>query len=187
MRRELKGITVAHALPGRVRLKLPRLKENPELASQAREKLGRVPGIQSVEANPATGSLLILYDLAMLASVEALGPLGEIFGELFPEVATEELVAGIQELGETGATASTTSGLMGALNAVGKTGLSRNLNLNLLLPLTLVFLGGRSLFTSKETHFPAWYDYLWFGFSTFVMLNRRWVEGTPESETVPKP
>ncbi len=186
MGRNLKGITVAHALPGRVRLKIPKVKDNPELARQAQEKLGLVPGIQRVEANPATGSLVILYDVAMLASVETLGPLGEIFAELFPEVALEELAAGLQELMEAGAAAQTTGGLLGALNTVGHPGLSRNFNLNLLLPLTLLFLGGRSLFASKETRFPAWYDYLWFAFSTFVMLNRRWVEGAPESTPAPE-
>ncbi len=184
MTRELKGITVVHALPGRVRLKIPQVKDNQELARQAQEKLGQAPGIQRVEANPTTGSVLILYDLAMLASLEALGPLGEIFAELFPEVALEELAAGLQELMESGSEAHTTTGLLGILSASGNPG-SRNLNLNLLLPLTLLFLGTRSLFTSKEMPFPAWYDYLWFGFSTFVMLNRRWVEGTPETTPVP--
>lgn len=186
MRRELKGITVAHALPGRVRLKIPRVKANPKLARQAQEKLSRVPGIQRVEANPATGSLLILYDLALLASVEALGPLGEIFTELFPEVALEELVAGLQELMAVGDAAQATGGLLGGLPTLGNPALTRNFNLSLLLPLTLLFLGARSLFTCKEMHFPAWYDYLWFGFSTFLMLNRRWLEGTPEAATVPK-
>ena len=186
MRRELKGITVVHALPGRVRLKIPGVKNNPNLARQAQEKLGLVPGIQRVEANPATGSLLILYDLALLASVEALGPLGEIFAELFPEVALEELAAGLQELMEAGGAAQTTGGLLGGLTTVGNPGLTRNFNLNLLLPLTLLFLGARSLFTSKEMYFPAWYDYLWFGFSTFLMLNRRWLETAPESTPVPK-
>ncbi len=69
---------------------------------------------------------------------------------------------------------------------LGNPGLTRNFNLSLLLPLTLLFLGGRSLFSSKEISFPAWYDYLWFGFSTFLMLNRRWVEGDPESTAVPE-
>jgi hypothetical protein len=186
MRRELKGITVAHALPGRVRLKIARVKENPELARQAQARLSQVPGIQGVEANPATGSLLILYDLAMLTSVETLGPLGEIFGELFPEVAVEELAAGLQELMETGAEAQTTGSLLGVLPSAANPGLFRNLNLNLLLPLSLLFLGVRRLTTSKENPFPAWYDYLWFAFSTFVMLNRRWVEGErPEPAPVP--
>jgi hypothetical protein len=185
MRRQLKGVTVAHALPGRVRLKIPRVKENPELARRAKKKLSQVPGIQGVEANPATGSLLILYDLAMLASVETLGPLGEIFADLFPEVSFEELTAGLQELMETGAAAPSTGSLMGVFNTAGNPVLLRNLNLNLLLPLTLLFLGVRGLTISRETAFPAWYDYLWFAFSTFVMLNRRWVEGTTESSPAP--
>lgn len=183
MSRELKNITVVHALPGRVRLKIPQVKENPELARQAREKLGQVPGIRRVEANPATGSLLILYDLAMLASLETLGPLGEIFGELFPEVALEELAAGLQELMETGAAAHTAGGLLGLLNTGGNPGRPGTLNLKLLLPLTFAFLGVRSLFTSKEVPFPSWYDYLWFGLSTFVMLNRKWLEGTSPSSS----
>ncbi len=183
MRPALKSITVAHALPGRVRLKIPRVKENPALARQAQEKLGQVPGIKRVEANPATGSLLLFYDLAMLASAEALGPLGEIFAELFPEVESEELAAGLQELAETSATAPDGS-LLGGLGAIVNPGLFRNLNLNLLLPLTLLFLGVRRLTTSKDTPFPDWYDYMWFAFSTFVMLNRRLVEGTPEASPV---
>jgi hypothetical protein len=174
--RELKGITVAHASPGRVRLKIGRVKENPELARVAQEKLARVPGIQKVKANPATGSLLILYDLAMLASVEALGPLGEIFAELFPEAELEELAAGLQEL-PAAETASASGGsfaeLFGMFEAAAAA-LPRHLNL--LLPLGFLFLGVRSLLTSKERPLPAWYDYLWFGLSTFVMLNRQWLD-----------
>ena len=110
---------MAHALPGRVRLKIPGVKDNPELARQAQEKLGRVPGVQRVEANPATGSLLILYDSALLASVEALGPLGEIFAELFPEVALEELAAGLQELMEVGGAAADNRRFTGCLQYRG--------------------------------------------------------------------
>ncbi len=182
MHGELKGIVVTHALPGRVRLKIPRVKHNPELARKAQENLSRVPGVQKVEANPATGSLLILYDLAMAASMEALGPLGEIFGELFPEVAGDELAAGLQDLMETGDAVDTAGGLLGAANPSR----SGTLNLKLLLPLTLLFLGGRKLFTSGKVPFPAWYDLLWFGFASFVMLNRGWVEGAPEPAPAPK-
>ena len=153
MRRELKGITVVHALPGRVRLKIPGVKDNPNLARQAQEKLVRVPGIQGVEANPATGSLLILYDLALLASVETLGPLGEIFAELFPEVALEEVAAGLQELMEAGGAAQATGGLLGVLNTAGNPGLTRNFNLNLLLPSPSCFWGAQSIYLQRNA-FP---------------------------------
>jgi hypothetical protein len=187
MKKERKGITVAHALPGRVRLKIPRVKQNRELARQAQEKLIQVQGIERVEANPLTGSLLIIYNLAALATLEALGPLGEALTELFPEEEVVGLAEGLAELTETGFSATATGGLHQVLGSAGQraSSLSRNLNLRLLLPLTFLFLGVRSLFASKEVHFPAWYDFLWFGFASFVMLNRRWVEGTPESAPVP--
>ncbi len=180
--RELKGITVTHAVPGRVRLKIPRVKQNPELARQAQERLSQVPGVQGVEANPATGSLLILYDLAMLASAEALGPLGAVFGELFPEVALEELATGLQKLMEAGAEAHTAGGLLDMIHP----GVNPGFNLNLLLPLALVFLGVRSLVASKETGFPAWFDYLMLGAGALVMLNRRGaLAGAPASIPMP--
>ena len=35
----------------------------------------------------------------------------------------------------------------------------------------LVLLGVRGLFLAEELPAPRWYDLLWFGFGTFVMLN----------------
>jgi ABC-type polysaccharide/polyol phosphate export permease len=40
-----------------------------------------------------------------------------------------------------------------------------------LVPLTLAFLGFRSLFLTENPPFPTWYDYLWFAFRTFVVLH----------------
>ena len=57
-----KDIQVVHALPGRVRLKLHRLKNNIAYADEIQRDLHGVPGITHLEANPRTGSLLIEYD-----------------------------------------------------------------------------------------------------------------------------
>jgi len=43
--------------------------------------------------------------------------------------------------------------------------------LRTLVPLTLAFLGLRSLLFTDNLPFPTWYDYLWFAFSSFVVLN----------------
>ena len=63
---EIEGLKVVHALPGRVRLKVAKVRGNPALARQAQEKLAQVPGIKQVEAKANTGSLLIHYDLDQL-------------------------------------------------------------------------------------------------------------------------
>ena len=59
---EIEGLKVVHALPGRVRLKVAKVKGNLAMARKAQEKLAKVPGIKQVEAQPGTGSLLIHYD-----------------------------------------------------------------------------------------------------------------------------
>jgi hypothetical protein len=43
--------------------------------------------------------------------------------------------------------------------------------LRTLVPLTLAFLGLRSLLLTEQLPFPAWYDYLWFAFSTYMILH----------------
>ena len=96
----IEGLKVVHALPGRVRLKVARVKGNPALARQAQEKLAQVPGIKRVEAKADTGSLLIHYDLDDLFSTASLEMLSATLGELFPEIEIATLMAGLMSLTE---------------------------------------------------------------------------------------
>ena len=72
----IKGIRVAHAMPGRVRLKVDKVKGNPAFAQKAQDKLGQMPGIKKVEAHPLTGSVLVYYDAAALLADGALAASG---------------------------------------------------------------------------------------------------------------
>ena len=61
------------------------------------------------------------------------------------------------------------------------------IDLGLLIPSTLVMLSLRSFLTTKPRPFPAWYDYLWFAFSSFFMLNPRHRESKPsQADLVPE-
>jgi hypothetical protein len=53
---------VAHQVPGRVRMKIPSAKGNPELLEEMKQTLSAIPGIEEVIINPATGSLVLHYD-----------------------------------------------------------------------------------------------------------------------------
>jgi hypothetical protein len=184
----IKGIRVVHAMPGRVRLKVDKVKGNPAFAHQAQAKLGQMPGIKKVEAHPLTGSVLVYYDAAALLADGALAALTDGFSELFPELGTDVLSLGLDHLighlaagsapadaGESPKTATNLIGLLAAINdkVAQVTG---GLDLKLLIPMTLLFLGARSLWTSKKAPVPAWYDFLWFGFSSFVLMNLRNVD-----------
>ena len=63
------GITVKHAIPGRIRLRLYQLLHNEALAAKLPALLAAVPGITSVEASINTGSLLITFSPGDLATV----------------------------------------------------------------------------------------------------------------------
>jgi hypothetical protein len=69
MKNEKKDFQVFHALPGRVRLKLHRLKHNNSCAAEIQRDLLKVSGITHLEAHPQTGSLLIEYDPNVLEAL----------------------------------------------------------------------------------------------------------------------
>ena len=56
-------LDVAHQVPGRVRMKIPEGKGNPELLKQIADTFAAIPGIEHVTVNPATGSLVMRYDV----------------------------------------------------------------------------------------------------------------------------
>ncbi|SHN81502.1 HMA2 domain-containing protein [Bradyrhizobium erythrophlei] len=56
------NVQVAHQVPGRVRLKVPGVKESPELVDQIKQMFNAIPGIEEVTVNPTTGSVVLRYD-----------------------------------------------------------------------------------------------------------------------------
>jgi hypothetical protein len=54
--------------------------------------------------------------------------------------------------------------------------------LKLLVPLALVLFGLRGLWVSDRVPAPRWYDLLWFGFATFLMLNAAGVPAAKAAE-----
>ena len=57
------NLKVEHQVPGRVRMKIPAGKGNPELLKQISEMFGVIPGIEEIVVNPATGSVVLHYDV----------------------------------------------------------------------------------------------------------------------------
>jgi len=55
-------LQIAHQVPGRIRMKVPSVKTNPELAEQIKQTFSAIPGIEQVMINPTTGSVVLHYD-----------------------------------------------------------------------------------------------------------------------------
>jgi hypothetical protein len=75
-----KHVTRRHAMPGRVRLHVPKLHHQPQQVAQVTQKLRGVKGIHHVEGNATTGNLTVHYDPNALNSMAFLGEVAAALG-----------------------------------------------------------------------------------------------------------
>ena len=55
-------LKIVHQVPGRIRMKIPSAKGNPEQLQSYKEVLSLLPGVEDIELNPVTGSIILKYD-----------------------------------------------------------------------------------------------------------------------------
>jgi hypothetical protein len=173
-----RGIAIVHAVPGRIRLKISRLKRDPKYAVAIRDRLLALPGIRSVEANPLTASVVVSYNAE--TTLPALVPsLSEAFHAFaFPNLDRKEVEAmltapanGNGSHAPSTPLASRIHSWLGTMDESVDWVTGGNLDLRVLLPLSLFVLGVGRLVSSSNVQFPTWFDFLWFSFGTFVALN----------------
>ena len=63
---------VASDLPGRVRVRLKELRWQDHLLGEVTTALGSLPGVEQVDTNSVTGSILVHYDKTVYASLQDL-------------------------------------------------------------------------------------------------------------------
>lgn len=62
-KKKKREIRIEHKVPGRIRMKIPSAKNNPEFLALFQNVFSSVNGITKVKAKPETGSIVIHYDL----------------------------------------------------------------------------------------------------------------------------
>lgn len=62
---------IAHMMPGRLRIRVPAARGNPELLEQTRALFNGVAGLRKVTMKPDSGSIVLHYDPVQAAAVEA--------------------------------------------------------------------------------------------------------------------
>lgn len=176
---ESAGIVVVHAIPGRARVRIESLRGNPAVATRLGERLRHLPGMRRVEASVVTGTVLLVYDPDDLRWLEELPEAAGAPGVDVTGV-RPRLEAAVTHAGNGERPGAQVSSFFGALNErVGDA--TGGFDLKLLVPALLVLFGLRSFVVSENARTPTWYDLLWFGFGTFVMLNARPETGTTQA------
>jgi hypothetical protein len=175
-------VELAHYIPGRVRIRISKVKGNASLAEDIRQNFSAIAGIHKVEANPLTGSVLVEYDPQTVGSLGSLITMADTFGVLpdglNPEN-IEQLLDDLMNGHHNGASQETPhilddgiKGFFGMLNDEVARLTSGVADLRALVPLMLFGFGLRELLFSEKLTSPAWYNYFWFAFGTFNALHR---------------
>lgn len=60
---------IVHAIPGRVRMRVPRMRNDPALADILATRIANRPGVTEVRANTACASLIVDYDVRVLSAL----------------------------------------------------------------------------------------------------------------------
>jgi hypothetical protein len=172
-----RGIAIVHAVPGRIRLKISRLKGDSTYAGAVRDRLLALPGILHVETNTLTASVVVSYNESTTtfpALVTNLSGAFHVFA--FPELDRREIES-MLTAPSNGAHPSPTPlanricRVLGTVDESVDWVTGGSLDLRVLLPLTLFILAMGRLLSSSSVQFPTWFDLLWFSFGTFVALN----------------
>ena len=172
-----RSVAIVHAVPGRIRLKISRLKRNPAHAATIRDRLLALPGVRRVEANPLTASVVVSYNEGATTLPALVPNLSEALQALvFPNLDRKEVEA-MLTAPSNGAHSSPVPlanriySVLGSVDESVDWVTAGNLDLRVLLPVSLFALGVGRLLTSSNVPVPTWFDLLWFSFGTFVALN----------------
>jgi hypothetical protein len=179
---DLAAIELRHAIPGRIRLKIPSIKGEPGLALEVHKQLAALPVIRRVEVNPVTGSVLVLYDPADSAAIAQLGRM--MIPGLDLNAMPDPPDHAPRNGHGAGAPALAVTELARRLNERVEAISGGALDLKVLVPMSLVVGGLVRLIASRKVPSPAWYDFLWFAFGTYFTLNRGSGPDRPEQSAL---
>lgn len=82
---------IVHALPGRIRLRSEQLRGQRERAELLADQLAHTPGVQRVQANARTGSLLVYFNSTALSAKQIIAALDEAFDKTLESASSSEL------------------------------------------------------------------------------------------------
>lgn len=171
-------IELAHASPGRLRLRLPWLRRDRAACTRLADRLAEVGGVEEVEVRPRTGSVLCRFDPARVRAER-----------LLTAVRRETRVAmvrradapaprlprprGPSRLGRavTDAVRAIDDDIWQASNGT--------LDLGTVAGLLFLGAGAAELAATRRVPLPSWFNLAWWAFRTFTMFEAE--EGT-ESE-----
>ncbi len=165
---------VAHHTPGRVRMKIPSAKGDPEALRVIAESFGGVPGVESVAVNPTTGSLTLKYSTTRQVEVHA--HLGDRIGDDYqpPETEIDKLSDNIAREAEFLAEHSHSARMIVDFFTLLDRELKRRSNnyVDLKIVLAAIIVGGTMFEMGMAAATPVWLTLVVFSVNHMVQMHQ---------------
>ncbi len=163
--RHLHGLHLAHSIPGRIRVKYHKVRTHPHLTQEIHRKLTAIAGVRKAEVNSTTGSVVVHYEPSLTHSMAFLRSLVVAFELTAGEIDPTEIEEWFEVLETTSSAEELNTTLQKLREGVGRGGVKST------IPAFLFFMGIRSLLVSKSLAVPKWYEFFWFAFGIYSILN----------------
>jgi len=185
----LPSASIAHRIPGRIRIRIPSAKADSEFLEEARAALSALPGVLEVTCNPLTGSILVLHEPG--AELELEDAMTSQNGRTLPFVLTAAKLE-VDPPRERRRRAPRQSYLASAitetvadLDDLVREATGNALDLKVLLPILAGSIGLTMLRGSRRT--PLWLTLMIFAFTSFTILHgKEGAEAAVAEEVVPE-
>ncbi len=170
----LRSVRIVHVLPGRLRLRLPWLCEEPDEATALADRLASLHRSMDVEVRIATGSVLCRFDPGSLAAdaivAETRQQVGASSvlrpGERLPRPEPEPAPGGPQ--GESQLITALSEGMRG-MNRELMTATGGRLDLGAVAGLGFLAAGAAEIAVTRRVPAPPWFNLAWWAFRTFTL------------------
>ena len=174
---------VAHQVPGRVRMKVSSAKGNPDLLKQIADSFAVIPGIERITVNPATGSVVMHYDVDQ--HHEFHGRLADYVppqsGYQPPRTEIDDMANKIEEEAEFLAQHSDSArAIVNAFKAVDREiRLATDNNVDLTIILALGIIGVTVLELGATAATPVWVTVSLFALNHVIEMHAQHAQSTP--------
>lgn len=160
------SLEVVHSLPGRLRLRLSALRDQPNAAVEVADALAALDGVVDVQVRPFTGSILCRYDAALVRKPELIKA---------ARVATPTLAARPPTRSSSEHRRGSTVGraVVEAFHELDKEVrevTENRLDLGTLAALGFLFTGATEVLTTRTMPAPPWFNLAWWAFRTLTVF-----------------
>ena len=176
----MRYLQIAHAIPGRTRLRYPPLRDDAAAATRIADALAAVSGVREVKVRPYTGSVLVLHDPAvtteaLVAAARAAVPAQRVLqaDEAPPQEGPTPSLSRIAKLAATIAREIDR-------DLLRRTG--GRLDLGTLATLGFFGAGALELAVERTVETPPWFNLAWWGYRTFTTSEKDEIESNSDDE-----